>query len=167
MRYAKDEGGASLIEFALVLPALLVIVFGLVEFGRLVGVTTQVTTASREGARYGIATGVGTGPDPQYIDCPGIRDAARAKAQLITLPDAAITIEYDEGPGTAIYAVCATTGLEDLGGNPLGATDIIDQSRIIVTVDYTFTTPVPIVGVFIDGRPVQSIDRRTIFKELT
>lgn len=167
MRNTKDEGGASLVEFALVLPILLVIVFGLIEFGRLVAVTTQVTTASREGARFGIATGVASGTDPQYVDCPGIRDAARAKAQLITLPDANITIEYDEGPGTAVYAICAPTGLEDLGGNPLTDADIIDQSRVIVTVDYLFTTPVPIIASFIDNRPVQSVDRRTIFKELS
>ncbi len=167
MRSLNEDKGASLVEFAIVLPVLLVIVFGLVEFGRLVAVTTQVTTASREGARYGIATGIGGGGNPQYIDCPGIRDAARDKVRLVTLPDSAITIEYDRGPSTAVYAVCTITGLEDLVGTSIGAGDIDDQSRIIVTVNTTFNTPVPIISGFIDGRDVESIDRRTIFTELS
>jgi len=167
MRTSKDEHGASLVEFAIVLPVLLVVVFGLVEFGRLVAVTTQVTTASREAARYGIATGPGTGSEPRYIDCVGIRDAARAKVRLLTLDDSEITVEYDRGPSTAVYAVCLPTGLEDLVGNSLDADDIDDQSRVVVTVSTTFTTPVPIISGFIDGRSVDSIDRRTIFKELS
>ena len=167
MHRKTDDQGASLVEFAIVFPVLLAVVFGLIEFGRLVAVTTQVTTASREAARYGIATGVGTGPDPQYIDCVGIREAAREKVQLVALTDAQISIEYDQGPSTAVYAECTPTGLEDLAGTPLAADDIDDQSRIIVTVNTTFTTPVPIIGAFIDGRNVESIDRRTIFKELS
>lgn len=167
MRYTARDDGASMVEFAIVLPLLLVIVFGLVEFGRLVAVTTQITTASREAARYGIATGPGTGPEPRYIDCVGIRDAAREKVRLVTLPDSAITVEYDQGPSTAVYASCTPTGLEDLVGTPLGVDDIDDQSRIIVTVTTTFNTPVPIVSGFIDGRTVESVDRRTIFKELS
>jgi Flp pilus assembly protein TadG len=51
----KDhQRGASLVEFALVLPILLVLIFGIIEFGVLLYDKAVITNASREGARYGI-----------------------------------------------------------------------------------------------------------------
>ncbi len=43
--------GAVAVEFAVLAPALLVILFGLVEASRLVNVQNQLTSAAREGAR--------------------------------------------------------------------------------------------------------------------
>lgn len=50
----KSKTGASVVEFAFVLPLLLVIVFGIVEFGTLLYNQQIITNASREGARKGI-----------------------------------------------------------------------------------------------------------------
>ena len=49
--FIKDKRGQSLIEFALVLPILLLVVFGITEFGRAIMVKNVLHTASREGAR--------------------------------------------------------------------------------------------------------------------
>lgn len=43
--------GAAAVEFALVLPLLLMLVFGIVDFGRLFFAQVSVTQAAREGAR--------------------------------------------------------------------------------------------------------------------
>jgi len=43
--------GQALIEFALVLPLLLVVLFGVTEFGRAIMTTNVLNTAAREGAR--------------------------------------------------------------------------------------------------------------------
>lgn len=48
---SADERGASAVEFALVLPMLLLLVFGIVEFGRAFNIHIQLTGAAREGAR--------------------------------------------------------------------------------------------------------------------
>jgi len=45
------EGGQSVIEFALILPFLFLIVFGITEFGRALMTTNILTQAAREGAR--------------------------------------------------------------------------------------------------------------------
>jgi Flp pilus assembly protein TadG len=45
--------GQSIVEFALILPLFLVLVFGIVEFGRAYIVYVTVTNAAREGARLG------------------------------------------------------------------------------------------------------------------
>jgi Flp pilus assembly protein TadG len=49
-----DERGATAVEFALLLPVLLTILFGIIEFGMIMYGREVVTNASREGARAGI-----------------------------------------------------------------------------------------------------------------
>jgi Flp pilus assembly protein TadG len=53
----KGERGAELIEFALVLPLLLLLVLGIVDFGFLFQRLEVVTNAAREGARIAILGG--------------------------------------------------------------------------------------------------------------
>ncbi len=48
--FAEDRGAAA-VEFALVLPLLLVVVFGLVDFGRAYSMQISLTQAAREGVR--------------------------------------------------------------------------------------------------------------------
>jgi Flp pilus assembly protein TadG len=55
--HAGSERGAELIEFALVLPLLLLVVLGIVDFGFLFQRLEVVTNAAREGARIAILPG--------------------------------------------------------------------------------------------------------------
>jgi Flp pilus assembly protein TadG len=50
----RDERGAVAVEFALLLPVLLTILFGTIEFGMIMYSRELITNASREGARAGI-----------------------------------------------------------------------------------------------------------------
>ena len=50
-RFLENKKGQSVIEFALILPLLLAILYGITEFGRAIMVTNVLNTASREGAR--------------------------------------------------------------------------------------------------------------------
>ena len=51
---SSSQKGASAVEFALVLPLLMLITFGIIEFGMLMYNKQVITNASREGARAGI-----------------------------------------------------------------------------------------------------------------
>lgn len=51
-RQEHREGGAAAVEFALVVPLLLLLVFGIVEFGRAYNAQVTLQHAVREGARY-------------------------------------------------------------------------------------------------------------------
>jgi Flp pilus assembly protein TadG len=53
----RSERGAELIEFALVLPLLLFIILGLVDFGFMFQRFEVVTNAAREGARMAVLSG--------------------------------------------------------------------------------------------------------------
>ena len=52
-----NERGAAAAEFALLLPVLLMILFGIIEFGMIMYGREVVTNAAREGARAGIVQG--------------------------------------------------------------------------------------------------------------
>ena len=52
LRSHPGERGAAAVEFALILPVLLILVLGLVEFGRAFNVQISLSNAAREGARY-------------------------------------------------------------------------------------------------------------------
>ncbi|WP_090445603.1 TadE/TadG family type IV pilus assembly protein [Natronincola peptidivorans] len=47
----KSENGQALVELALVLPILLLLVFGMIEFGRVFGTQLVILHGAREGAR--------------------------------------------------------------------------------------------------------------------
>jgi len=51
VRHAGDDGGAAAVEFALVLPLLVVLLLAIVEFGLVFNAQLGVTYAAREGAR--------------------------------------------------------------------------------------------------------------------
>jgi len=54
----RSEAGASAVEFALLLPVLMMILFGIIEFGLALYQQAVLTNASREGARLGIVQSV-------------------------------------------------------------------------------------------------------------
>ena len=60
----KDKNGAAAVEFALILPLLILVVFGIIEFGLLLYNQQVITNASREGARAGIVVGLGRSEVP-------------------------------------------------------------------------------------------------------
>lgn len=54
----RSESGASAVEFALLLPVLMMVLFGIIEFGLALYRQAILTNASREGARLGIVQSV-------------------------------------------------------------------------------------------------------------
>lgn len=49
----KSQRGQAIVEFAIVLPLLLVLLFGVIDFGRALQTYITINNASREGARLG------------------------------------------------------------------------------------------------------------------
>ena len=55
--FRKKRRGASAVEFAVVAPVFFLLIFGMIEFGRMVMVQQVLTNASREGARLAVLDG--------------------------------------------------------------------------------------------------------------
>lgn len=95
--FPKKFRGQAAVEFALVLPLLMVVVYGLVEAGRAIFIYSSVTNASREAVRYASAYGVNANDIPKFQDCAGIRNAARHTGFYLPADDDSIEIHYDKG----------------------------------------------------------------------
>jgi Flp pilus assembly protein TadG len=93
-RRTDAERGAAAVEFALVVPVLLMLVFGIVNFGQFLSVRQAATQAAAEGARAAAVTP--TGGDP----------AANGEAAI----DAALDGIGGCGDGVACNVVIATCG---------------------------------------------------------
>lgn len=57
-RRNSNRRGAATVEFALIAPVFLLLVFGIIEFGRMLMVQQVLTNATREGARRATVEGV-------------------------------------------------------------------------------------------------------------
>ena len=100
--FLKLENAQTMVEFALVFPIVLLITYGIIEFGRMVFIYAAVTGAARESARYGAAAGdvlVSGKWIPYYTYCDGIKNAAQRGAILTPIEAGNINVWYDHGPG--------------------------------------------------------------------
>jgi Flp pilus assembly protein TadG len=57
----RDDRGAAAVEMALLVPVLLLILFGIIDFGRMLNTQIALSQASREGVR-GLALGTSANP---------------------------------------------------------------------------------------------------------
>ena len=117
-RQERDRG-ATAVEFALLLPLLLLIVFGIVDFGRALNAQITLTQAAREGARLAalgepnVASGTqaaATGLNPVTVivtACP---------AGALPTANAVVQVRYAFSFITPIGAIAGI-----IGGGGLGA----------------------------------------------
>jgi len=107
---SKDLG-QSLVELALILPVLMLILMGIVDFGRAFNARIIITNAAREGARYGAM---------HPADEGGIKDRVinEAAGSGISIEADDVEVEFPNGTSEP--------------GNPI---------RVTVTYDFSLITP--------------------------
>ena len=103
----RNDRGQSLVEFALVLPIFLLLIFGVVDAGRLVYTYNTISNAARDGARVAIVnqstTGTATCDTTQPTAWP--TGCAVASGIGLNLADADVVVSYRDA---ADAAACAT-----------------------------------------------------------
>ena len=135
-----SSGGQAIVEFALAIPLVLVMAFGVIEFARLMFSYSMVVSAAREAARYGSTA-------ENYQDCAGIQAAATRIGSLAGVQAGNVQISYDDGFGGNVRS-CPP------GNLPLG-------SRINVAIQGVQYTPfIPLVN--LSTVSFQTTSRRTI-----
>lgn len=85
----RNERGSTAVEFALILPILLALVFGMIDFGRMLYTKEVLNNAVREGARVGIKLKTIPVTDPQIttqvntvIDGSQLADSTKATVAI-------------------------------------------------------------------------------------
>jgi Flp pilus assembly protein TadG len=87
----RDWRGQSLVEFALILPVLVLLSMALLDFGRVVFAQNTITSDAREGARLGsVGTWDFTEANAWLQRYQAIRDHVKATSPGVTLTDADI-----------------------------------------------------------------------------
>lgn len=127
---ARGAEGQSLVEFVLVLPVLLVLVFGIIEFANAWRTSQIVTNAAREGARMAVLPDDPTPGEIEtrvdtYLTNSGLDDSK-----------ATVTVECDtNNDGTFTSGSCGESG---------------QAERINVKYDFTFSFLGPMIN-FMSG----------------
>lgn len=73
-KFIKNQKGQALVEMAFVLPILLMLVFGITEFGRIFGAELILSNSAREGARYAAVGATDTEVVTKIINTASILD---------------------------------------------------------------------------------------------
>jgi hypothetical protein len=82
MRFLRKEKGQSIVEFALVVPILLIFVMGIIEFGFMFNAYLTISNASREAARLGALGETNTAIELRVDTIAGRLDASRIGVQV-------------------------------------------------------------------------------------
>ncbi|MCL5677285.1 MAG: pilus assembly protein [Firmicutes bacterium] len=99
-RLGRDEKGQSLVEFALVVPILLLLVLGIMEFGRAYSANLTLQNATREGARLAV-TGATDAQITQHVkDSAPTLDVSRLNVSVTPSTrrqgdNVMVTVTYD------------------------------------------------------------------------
>jgi hypothetical protein len=141
----------AMLEFALALPVLLTLIYGVLETGRLLFIYASTVTAARQAVRYGSATGTSPNGMPYYQDCVGIENAAQNVGFINDFQN--IEINYDSGPGTSSLGECPNYA------------PAINGDRIHVSVSAQWQPIVNIVP--LEPFPIRSESARTILASVS
>ncbi len=130
--------GQSLVEFALVIPIFLLIVFALIDMGRLVYINNALAEGAREGTRWGSVlvrsqsaagrTAVGT----------------YASNSLAAVPDPLVTVTCLNGEDGVVKATCRPGDI------------------LVVRIESTVTMFTPILAQIVGPRPYTAISKTTV-----
>ncbi|MDX1600430.1 MAG: TadE/TadG family type IV pilus assembly protein [Anaerolineales bacterium] len=154
---AQHTAGQAMVEFVFALPILLLLIAGIIEFGRLMAVHSVINAASREAARFAASAGdAGPGTQRHYQDCDAIRESAiRVSESLLEIDPSNIEIEYDSGPGSALLT-------------PVGCPPPVAQvglgTRVVVRVSADYEPMVPLVP--LGPMSISSETRRTLVTDV-
>jgi Flp pilus assembly protein TadG len=118
--YRNNEKGATLVEFAIGVTVFVMVMFGVMEFGRALWVHNALTDAARRGARYG---------------------ALHTSADIAKVKNV-VVYGNEDGTGEPMLNNL-TTGQVDVTYNGFG---LNDGTVSVSITDYEFQFVIPIIG---------------------
>lgn len=102
----RKRRGAAAVEFAVVAPLFFLLIFGMIEFGRIIMVQQIITNASREGARVGVLD-----PPPGGTTRNDVLTKVNNYLSAAKITGASTTITPTE-PSTATYGQSVTVTVQ-------------------------------------------------------
>ena len=120
-------------EFAIVAPLFFLLIFGMIEFGRMVMVQQIITNGSREGARIAVLDGTSTAEIATAVEAY-LQNASIAGADVTISPDPPNSAGYGEPVSVTVSIpfnqVSWLPSPMFLGGNTMTATTVMRRETI-------------------------------------
>ncbi|MFC2043466.1 TadE/TadG family type IV pilus assembly protein [Chloroflexota bacterium] len=132
MRLKRHFSGQDLVEYALILPIMLIMIMGIFDLGRITFFYSTIVNISREGARFGVV---------HQCDDSGVKAAAKDKAIGIDINDDDIAITW----------VPSDCGYPDPPGS----------GTVTVSVLFDFTPMTPFIADILGGGSTITLDGTT------
>ena len=145
--------GQALTEFALILPILLLIVFGVFDFGRAIFAYNNVANAAREAGRTAIINQV-----PAVIRARAVREATGLG--LPTAIPAGCPAAGGPPSAPAAAGVCVAFRTADLSGDCSSSIQI--GCNAVVAVQWPYHAITPLIGDLIGTIPLSATTTQTI-----
>lgn len=124
-RARHAQRGTAIVEFALVLPLLLILLFGIAELGLLLYDKTVITSASRAAVRQGVAFGENSTGQPLYMSVTNI-------GQIATGGLSTMLIDFGTASPNVTVTSCTSSGTCSAGAG------CSSGNSLTVTVTYAF-----------------------------
>ena len=131
----KSERGSSMVEFAIASTALLLLIFGILEFGRVLYIYHTVSNAARLGSRWAIVRG-GSSCTSSVDHCSASQSdiSAYVLSQVPMLDSGTMTVTAQWNGSNDPSSACSGTGTNAAG------------HLVCVTVSYPFNFALPFVS---------------------
>ena len=124
--FFDDRQGSSLVECAVVLPVLILLMVGAIDFGKAYFLSIQVASAAQAGAAYGVTN---------FTDTAGMVTAARLNAPAVPSMTTVATFGCECHDGSATSASCTS--------NPTCPQNVLNYVDVTTTATYTPMLPYP------------------------
>ncbi|HET7899850.1 MAG TPA: TadE/TadG family type IV pilus assembly protein [Candidatus Nanopelagicales bacterium] len=141
LQAVQEDRGASAVEFALVVPLLLLIVFGIINFGVVFSQQLTLNNAVRAGARAGVVVG-------ELLDCPTIRQRVRGDLSALGMNTSAVQVRI------TLVTASGTTVTTPCGGSYLATTDTSTGSGTYPCASSAIGTSLVVEGRYASGIPI-------------
>jgi Flp pilus assembly pilin Flp len=129
----RNRRGAAAVEFAVVAPLFFLLVFGMIEFGRMVMIQQVLTNASREGARVAVLDGATTADVQTAVDNYMVSASVQG-ATLSVNPDPPSSAGYGEAVTVVVSVpfdqVSWLPSPMFIGGHTLSATTVMRRETV-------------------------------------
>jgi Flp pilus assembly protein TadG len=140
------ERGQTLAEFGMILPVLILLIFGLIDIARMMESWVSIQEAAREGARYGV-----TG----RIDCTGPASPDREKCIRQTVTNATASLNNKASITTTFKSWDFPAYAEPPAANNAG----LQCDALEVDVAYDYQPITPVFRFFFNHVPMQASER--------
>lgn len=146
-RHNRGDQGAAAVEFALVIPVMLLVVFAIMEFGFAFTQSSALASGARQGARYGVVNLLST------HTCGEVIREVRNAATTIGMPEQKIKVTVARNSTTVCEApvdqatpASAVTPCTDTTNAPDNTLNVTASYKTSIGIPLAFNADVTLTG---------------------